>query len=229
MTEAILATGTAFWLGLLTAVSPCPLATNIAALSFVSRKASGTMAALATGGLYTLGRTLAYTVLGVLLVSGLLSAPHLSNLLQKHMNQLLGPLLILVGMILLGILSPKTPAVSVSEGLGRRTEQMGFAGALFLGVLFALSFCPASAALFFGSLLPVAVHAKSKVLVPAVYGVATGLPVLVCALLLAMGVQAVSRAHRAITRFESVARRLTGAVFVLVGIYYCLVHIWRII
>lgn len=229
MTETLLASGTAFWLGLLTAVSPCPLATNIAALSFVSRKSSATGSAVATGALYTLGRSLAYTGLGVLLVSGLLSAPHLSSFLQRHMNQLLGPLLILVGMILLGILSPKSPGVSVSEAVGLRAERMGLVGALFLGVLFALSFCPASAALFFGSLVPVAVQAKSKVLVPAVYGVATGLPVLLCSLLLAMGVQAVSRAHQAITRFESVARKLTGTVFVLVGIYYCLVHIWRVI
>ncbi|GMV35613.1 MAG: cytochrome c biogenesis protein [Fimbriimonadales bacterium] len=229
MTEVLLATGTAFWLGLLTAVSPCPLATNLAALSFVSRKANGTSSAVATGALYTLGRTIAYTVLGVLLVSGLLSAPYLSSLLQRYMNQLLGPLLILVGMVLLGMLTPKTPGVSVSAAIGQRAERMGLFGALLLGVLFALSFCPASAALFFGSLVPVAVQAKSNVLVPAVYGVATGLPVLVCGLFLAMGVQAAARAHRALTRFESVARKLTGTVFVLVGLYYCLVHIWRVI
>lgn len=223
MPELSLAAITAVWLGLLTAISPCPLATNIAAISFISRKIGKVRGVLIGGGLYTLGRTLTYTILGMLLVRGLTAAPTLSHALQKYMNQLMGPLLILVAMVLLDLLQLRAlSATGWTERLLNRLEQRGGAGALLLGVVFALSFCPGSAAIFFGSLLPLAVHYRSALLLPALYGIATGLPVLVFALLLAFSSGKIARIYNRITQFEVWAQRVTGLIFLGLGLYMTL-------
>jgi len=217
----------AAWLGILTSISPCPLTTNIAAISFVGRRIGSPRAALATGLLYTLGRTLVYVVLGTLLVSSLLSAPVVSHLLQKYMNKLLGPILILVGMVLVGLIQFNTKGSGLTEKVGKRVEAWGMWGALPLGVVFALSFCPGSAALFFGSLVPLAVKYESRLLLPTVYSAGTALPVLVFAILIVLGTRAVGRAFDRITQFEFWARRITGILFIAIGIYYCLAFIFH--
>jgi cytochrome c-type biogenesis protein len=226
MTELLIGAVSAFWLGILTSISPCPLATNIAAISFVGRRVASPRKVLLTGLLYTAGRTLTYLVLGVLLVSSLLSAPGLSHALQKYMNKALGPILILVGMVLVELIQINISGPGVSEKLQKRVEALGMWGALLLGVVFALSFCPLSAALFFGSLLPLALRCQSGVLLPAAYGVATGLPVLVFAVLIALGANCVGAAYNKLVPFEKWARRITGSIFILVGIYYCLTYIF---
>lgn len=226
MTGFFLGIASAFWLGILTSISPCPLATNIAAISFVGRRVGSPTRVLLAGLLYTAGRTLTYLVLGVLLVSSLLSAPYLSHILQKYMNKVLGPVLILVGMALVELIQVNFAGSGVSEKMQKRVEALGMWGALLLGGVFALSFCPVSAALFFGSLLPLALQYESGVILPAAYGVATGLPVLVFAILIVLGAKRVGEAYNKIVPFEKWARRATGAIFILVGVYYCLTHIF---
>ena len=227
MTSWWLAAGGAVWLGVLTSISPCPLATNITAMSFVARRVGRPSAVLFSGVLYTLGRALTYLVLGVLLVSSLLSAPQLSLALQKNMNSVLGPILILVGMVLLDLLVLPRLGRGTMTRAGERVAGWGVWGAGLLGILFALSFCPVSAALFFGSLLPLAVKVGSRAALPALYGVGTAVPVLFFAGLLAAGSQSVSRIFNRLTGLEKWARRATGAVFVAAGIYYTLVHLFR--
>lgn len=219
MSEYILAAATAAWLGFLCSISPCPLATNIAAISFVGRKVGKVGAVLGAGLLYTLGRTLTYVALGVILVGGLTAAPELSHVLQKYMNLLMGPLLILVAMVLLNLIK-FTPGSGggLGEAMRRRMETCGMFGAFLLGVVFALSFCPTSAALFFGSLLPLAVKMESGFALPGIFGIATGLPVLLFAFMLAFCANKVGRAYNSLSKFEVWAQRITGAVFLLVGI-----------
>ncbi|MBN1419696.1 MAG: sulfite exporter TauE/SafE family protein [Planctomycetes bacterium] len=228
MTELLLGAASAFWLGILTSISPCPLATNIAAISFVGRRVGSPARVFLAGVLYTIGRTATYAALGVLLVSSLLSAPHVSHILQKHMNELLGPILIVVGMVLLEMIGLGSWGGGAGGKLQKRVEALGMSGALLLGIVFALSFCPVSAALFFGSLIPVALRCGSGVLVPSAYGVATGLPVLVFALLISLGAKRVAEVYDRIVPFERWARRITGAIFILVGLYYTLAHIFGI-
>ena len=219
MTGFLLAAASAFWLGILTSISPCPLATNIAAISFIGRRAEGAMKATLSGLAYSLGRALAYTGLGAVVVLGLLSVPGVSNFLQRYMNKLLGPLLILVGMYLLGLLG-FTLATSVgSQSLRERAASSGIWGAGFLGILFALSLCPVSAALFFGSLIPLAVAQESKVILPMLYGIGTGLPVVAVAALLSLGEKTLGRILHRLDAVQRWAQRATGAVFILVGIY----------
>ena len=228
MTEFLIGVAAAFWLGILTSISPCPLATNIAAISFVGRRVGSPAKVFLAGLLYTAGRTLTYLVLGVLLVSSLLSAPYVSHILQKYMNKVLGPILILVGMVLVELIQINFSDSGVGEKMQRRVEALGMWGALLLGAVFALSFCPVSAALFFGSLLPLALRCRSGVILPSAYGVATGLPVLVFAVLIALGAKRVGEAYNKLVPFEKWARRITGGIFMLVGIYYCLAHIFGV-
>lgn len=225
--EAI-ALGEAFWLGILTSVSPCPLATNIAAISFVGRRVSSPQQVLFSGVVYTLGRSLVYVVIGALLVAGLLSIPGVSTFLQKYMNKILGPLLIVVGMFLLDLIQWKLPVSVRTERLQERMGRAGIWGAGLLGVIFALSFCPVSAALFFGRLIPLSLEHGSSLALPSLYGVGTGLPVLVFALVIAFGTQSVGGAFTRVSQIEWWARRITGAIFILVGIRFTLVYIFRI-
>lgn len=228
MTALLVAVATAFWLGVLTSISPCPLATNIAAISFVGRRVDSPRQVCMAGLLYTLGRTVVYTVLGILLTQTLLSAPMLSHRLQKVMNLAIGPILILVGMVLLELIAFNMSGKGVTEGLQKRVERMGVWGAGLLGVLFALSFCPTSAALFFGTLLTLAVKQQSGVLIPAAYGLATGLPVLVFAILIAVGTNLVARAYNQLVVIEKWARNITGGLFIVIGIYLSLKHIFAV-
>ena len=228
MHEYGLAIASAFWFGVLTSISPCPLATNIAAISFVGRRVDSPRQVFSAGLLYTSGRSLAYLALGSLLVSSMLSAPFLAHALQKYMNRALGPILILVGLALLEVFSFNLPGSGFGDRLQKRVEGMGVWGAGLLGILFALSFCPTSAALFFGSLLPLALHQESAIMLPGVYGIATGLPVLLFAVLIALGANKVGQAFNRIQMFERWARRITALFFILIGVYYCLVTFWGI-
>ena len=227
MTEFLIAAGAAFWLGILTSISPCPLATNVTAVSFIGKQMSSPRNVLFSGLLYTLGRTIAYTVLGVILVSGILSAPGVSYFLQKQMNVFAGPLMILVGMVLLDMIPLKMGTGSnVVPWLQKRVGAWKLWGPLLLGILFALSFCPVSAALFFGSLLPIAVRHESGLAIPGIYGIATGLPAFLFAVLLAFGTNRIAHTYKRLVMYERWARRITAILFIAVGIYFCLVYMY---
>ena len=219
---------TAFWLGILTSISPCPLATNIAAISYVGRRVDSPVRVFFAGALYTSGRMFSYLVLAVILVSSMLSAPVMSHVLQKYMNMILGPILILAGVFLLEIIPLNVRGFGINESLQKKVDALGIWGAGFLGIIFALSFCPTSAAIFFGSLLPLALKHRSDVLIPCFYGIATALPVFLFAVLLAIGTNRVAQAYNRIVIFEKWARTITGVLFVLIGSYYCLVHIFNV-
>ena len=223
---------TALWLGILTSISPCPLATNIAAISFLGKRIGSIRTMLLSGLVYTAGRMLTYVVLAFIIVRAMLSIPVVSMFLQTYMNKLLGPVLIVAGMFLLELLTVSFPGVGISTKSQQRFEKSGILGAGLLGMLFALTFCPVSAALFFGSLIPLTLHsgylAQSSILYPSLYGIGTALPVIVFAFLVSFSVHSVGRAFTLIQKFERYARRITGIIFILVGIYYTLRFIFGI-
>lgn len=226
---SLVAAASALWLGILTSISPCPLATNIAAISFIGRRVASPRLIFVTGLLYALGRTLAYLGLGALLVASVLSVPELSMLLQKYMNKLLGPLLIVVAMFLLDLVSLSLPGSGVSQSMQKRIDALGMWGALPLGMLFALTFCPVSAALYFGSLIPLAVKARSSLLLPGLYGVGTAVPALAFAVLVAVSARSVGKAFNALTKVERWARQITGVLFLGIGLYYSLKFIFGVL
>jgi len=232
MNSVTAASLTALWLGILTSISPCPLATNIAAISFIGKRIGSIRAMLLSGLVYTAGRMLTYVALAFIIVRAMLSIPVVSMFLQTYMNKLLGPVLIVAGMFLLELLTVPFPGMGISEKSQQRFEKSGILGAGILGMLFALTFCPVSAALFFGSLIPLSLHSgyltQSSILYPSLYGIGTALPVIVFAFLVSFSVHSVGRAFTLIQKFERYARWITGITFILVGIYYTLRFIFGV-
>jgi len=218
----------AAWLGILTSISPCPLASNIAAISFLSKKIIHPRAVLAAGLAYTAGRMLSYAALGFIVISSILSVPVLANFLQKYMNKAFGPILIVTGLFLLEIIRFNTTGITVPEKMQKKLAASGTAGAFVLGVIFALVFCPVSAAIFFGSLIPLALKSAGGAGLPLVYGIGTGLPVLAFAVLIALGVTSLSKLFNRLTKIEYVMRLVTGAVFIAVGLYYVAIYVLKI-
>lgn len=212
----------ALWLGILTSVSPCPLATNIAAVSYISRTISRKKVVFLSALFYTLGRMISYTVIAFIVVQSLLAIPPLSFWLQVHMPKLIGPLLIVLGLFL-------TELVSVNFGgtkIQRNYAEWGYAGSLLMGFLFALAFCPISTALFFGSLIPLAIQQKSPFFLPLLYGVGTALPVIVFAFVLSLGSAALATAFNAVTRWERRLRISFGVIIIFSGIYLTITHVF---
>lgn len=219
---------TALWLGILTSISPCPLATNIAAVSFISKKFDSQLAALLNGVLYTLGRTLTYFLLSGLIIGGLFSIPSISLFLQSYVAKFLGPVLIIVGMFLLNLL-PMPAFGNICGDIHSRLVGKGYIGSFLLGAFFALAFCPASAAIFFGAMIPLALEKHSIIGMPVIYGVGTGLPVMAFATAIALGFRGVGRLFHNVVKFELWIRRVTGVLFIIIGIYYILTHIFGVI
>ena len=225
MTAVLAGLGPALWLGILTSISPCPLASNVAAVSYVGRHAAEPRRVLLAGLAYSAGRALTYVLVGWLVVTSILSLPGVSFFLQQRMNQVLGPLLVLIGAGILGWIPVRLPSTGFGEGFRARVAGRGALGAGALGILFALSFCPVSAGLFFGGLIPLAISAHSRVILPAVYGVGTGLPVVFFAVLIAFGASGVAKAFNALAGFERAARVLTGVIFLAAGGWLILTHL----
>ena len=223
MDPPLAVSASAVWLGLMTSVSPCPLAANIAAMSYVGREVGSRRRTLLAGLLYTLGRAFAYAALAAILVGGLLSVPEVALFLQTYMNRILGPLLVAVGLVLLEWVRLPGFGSQLYDRTGDRLVKAGLVGALPLGAVLALAFCPVSAGLFFGGLIPLALEHRSSLWLPALYGIGTGLPVVVFAVLVSAGLAWVGSAFHRLQAVERWARRVTAVVVIAVGLYYT----WR--
>ncbi len=220
MKDIFFAFCSAFWLGILTSISPCSLATNIAAVSYLSRKSNLIKQVISLSIAYTIGRMFAYTILGILIIASLLSIPSISHFLQNYMNNILGPILILVGLFLLDIIKLNIPAFSISHDKQELLVSSGITGSFSLGILFALSFCPISAALFFGSLIPLSLQNKFGIILPLFYGIGTALPVLLFAMGITFGLQSLNKWFHMVSRIELFTRKITGVIFIVAGLYY---------
>lgn len=225
----ILALTSAFLLGILTSISPCPLATNIAAISFIGHRIGRKDHVIISGVLYTIGRVLAYVLLASLIISGLLGSGEISRFMQKYMNEALGPIMILIGMILLEWIGISLPiSISGVNKLQEHAKKGGLWWALPIGAIFALSFCPVSAGLYFGGLIPLSVNHTSYVTLPLVYAIGTALPVILFAMIIALGMNKLSKVYDRVSTFGTRARYATGVIFILVGIHYSLINIYGI-
>lgn len=210
---------TAIILGLMTAISPCPLATNISAIGFISRDISDKKRVFTNGLIYTLGRAISYTGLALILYFGA-SKSNVSMLFQGWGEKLLGPLLIVIGLMMLDIIKIKFPALSkITESIGEKGKG-SYWSTLLLGMLFALAFCPYSGVLYFAMLIPVTISSASGLYLPIIFAVATGLPVIIFAWLLAFAIENVSKVYNSIRIFEIWVRRAISVLFITVGIYY---------
>jgi cytochrome c-type biogenesis protein len=209
----------AFILGLMTAISPCPLATNITAIAYISKDIESKRRVFLNGLIYTGGRAITYTLLGLILFFGA-STFNVARLLQGWGEKLLGPLLLLIGIYMLGLFAIKLPAWIHVGGNMQNNKKKGFWQVLLLGVVFALAFCPYSGVLYFGMLIPLTISSTSGLMLPLIFAIATGLPVIILAWMLAYTVSEVGSFYNKLRTFEKWFRRIVAVVFILVGLYY---------
>jgi len=209
----------AFLLGLMTAISPCPLATNITAIGYISKNIEDKQKVFLNGLYYTLGRGISYTGLGLVFFFGI-GQFELSGFFQEWGEKLLGPLLVIIGLFMLGIIKLALPGLNYLNDKMESKANNGFWGALLLGIVFALAFCPYSGVLYFGMLIPMTVSSASGLYLPMVFAVATGIPVVIFAWLLAFSVGSVGHLYSKMKQFEVWFRRVIATLFIITGCYF---------
>jgi len=213
----------AFILGLMTSISPCPLTTNITATAFISKNIASKRKVLLSGLLYSFGRAFSYTTIGLILFFGA-SKFQIARFFNQNGEKYLGPLLIVIGLIMLNVITFKFLGKSnFTEKLSEKFKDKGLLGSFLIGVIFALAFCPYSAALFFGMLIPMTLASADGLYLPIIFALGTGLPVILFSYLLAFAAGSVGAFYSKITKIEKVMRNVAGVVFILTGIYYVLI------
>ncbi len=210
-------------LGLMTAISPCPLATNITATAFIAKNISSQRKVLLSGLMYSLGRAFSYTSIGIILYFGA-SKFQIATFFNQNGEKYLGPVLIILGLIMLNVIKLNfLGKSSFSDKLSEKFKDKGLLGSFLIGVVFALAFCPYSGALFFGMLIPITISSSEGLYLPLVFAFGTSLPVLLFTYLLAFAATSVGTFYTKITKIEKVMRYVAASVFILTGIYYVLI------
>ncbi|WP_299779212.1 aromatic aminobenezylarsenical efflux permease ArsG family transporter [uncultured Formosa sp.] len=215
----------AFLLGLMTAISPCPLATNITATAFISKNIANKRKVFLSGLLYSLGRGFSYTVIGLILYFGA-SKFHIARFFNQNGEKYLGPLLILIGLIMLNVIKINfLGTINFQDKLSDKFKDKGLLGAFLIGVVFALAFCPYSGALFFGMLIPMSITSADGLYLPIIFAFGTGLPVILFTYLLVSAARKIGIFYNKITKIEKLMRTVAGVVFILTGLYYVSIFI----
>jgi cytochrome c-type biogenesis protein len=213
---------TALILGLMTAISPCPLATNITAVGFISKDIQNRNRVFINGLVYTLGRSLSYTILAIILFYSA-DQFRVSGFLQRYGEKIIGPLLILIGLFMIDVIKINFPGLSSLTEKFSKKGVNSFWGMLFLGIIFALAFCPYSGVLYFGMLIPLTISSSEGILLPVVFAIATGIPVIIFAWLIAYTLSGVGGIYNKIKTFEIWFRSLIAVLFIGIGIYYVVI------
>lgn len=210
---------TAFILGLMTAISPCPLATNITAVGFISRDIENKHRVFINGILYTLGRAITYTAIPLVIFFGV-DQLKFSGFFQRYGEKIIGPLLIVIGLFMLDFIKVNFPAMNRLSTRMQHKETWSSLDAILLGIVFALAFCPYSGVLYFGMLVPMTVSSASGLYLPVVFALATGIPVIIFSWLLAYTVSGIGGFYHKVKTFELWFRRIIAILFIVVGVYY---------
>jgi len=215
----------AFFIGLMTAISPCPLATNITAIAYISKKNNNGKSTLITSFVYTLGRMFTYVSLASLIVYIGVNIQTISLFLQNYGEKILGPLLVFAGLVMLNIIRlPPFKGSSKLDKMKEKLSEKGYLGSFLLGIIFALAFCPISGVLFFGMLIPLSLKFSDGLLIPSVFAFATGLPVIIFSFILVYSVSKIGKVMHKVQIFEKYTRYVVAIVFILIGLYY----IWSV-
>ena len=215
----------AFALGLLTAVSPCPLATNITATAYIAKTINSKSKVILSGLLYTLGRLFSYTGIAAIIYFGA-SKFHIAKAFHGNGEKFIGPIMLLIGLIMLDIIKLNwISGGSLTEKLTEKFKDKGLLGSFLLGALFAMAFCPYSGALYFGMLIPLTLSSEAGLAVPIVFSLGTGLPVLLFAFIIAFSIEKLGKYFNAIKKVEKVMRFIAGLTFVITGLYYINIYL----
>jgi len=211
---------TAFLLGIMTSISPCPLATNITAVAFISREIKDSKRVLLNGLMYTLGRGITYSLIAILMYLGF-SAFNFQAVFQKWGDKLLGPFLIITGLFMLDVIKINLKTGNqFTEKTQNWLQNKGYLGSLMLGTLFALAFCPYSGVMFFGMLIPLVISTNNPLFAPLLFSIGTGFPVIVFSFIIAFSVKKIGTAFDSVKKVEIWIRKITGILFIFGGLYY---------
>ena len=214
---------TALILGLMTAISPCPLATNLTAIAFIGKDINNKRKVFINGLIYTFGRAVSYTGLGLIFFFGA-SQFKISGFVQQWGEKLLGPFLIILGLLMLDVVKIKFPGFGKLKEKMEQKSQSGFLGVLLLGIVFALAFCPYSGVLYFGMLIPITITSASGLYLPLIFALGTGLPVIIFAWFIAYAVGGVGGVYNKVKIFEKWFRRVVSVIFIVVGLYFSIIY-----
>jgi cytochrome c biogenesis protein CcdA len=215
----------AFALGLLTAVSPCPLASNITATAYIAKTINSKSKVILSGVLYTFGRVFSYTTIGALIYFGA-SKFQVAKLFQGNGEKFIGPVMIIIGLIMLDVIKLNFLSNgNLTDKLSEKFKDKGLLGSFLLGAIFALAFCPYSGALFFGMLIPMTLSANGGLVIPIIFSIGTGLPVLIFAFIIAFSIEKLSKYFKAIQKVEKVMRVISGLTFLITGLYYINIYL----
>jgi sulfite exporter TauE/SafE len=203
----------------MTAISPCPLATNITAVGFISKDLENRNRVFLNGILYTLGRAISYFGIAFIMFLGA-DQLKFSGFFQQYGEKIIGPLLLIIGLFMLDVLKIKFPGLSSLTSRMERKKRWGYLDVILLGIVFALAFCPYSGVLYFGMLIPMTISSASGLYLPVIFAIATGIPVIIIAWILAYAVSGLGTAYNRIKSFEIWFRRVIAVLVIAVGIYY---------
>jgi cytochrome c biogenesis protein CcdA len=214
----------AWALGILTAISPCPLATNITATAYIARTLEGKRKVLLSGLLYTLGLAFTYTTIAMIISLGA-SKFHVAKFFQGNGEKFVGPIMIVIGLIMLNVIRFNfLGKSSLKNKLGEKFKDRGLLGSFLLGVLFAMAFCPYSGAMYFGMLVPMTIKSDMGITLPLFFAIGAGSLVLFFTLVIAFSMEKLGVYFKRITQIEKVMRYIAAALFILTGLYYVLIY-----
>lgn len=212
-------------LGLLTAISPCPMATNIAAIGYIGKEVTNRRRVFFAGLAYTLGRVAAYSALGIVLIILIRSGVNLFGV-QRAITSIgewiIAPLLIVVGAYMLLGEKLKLPSQNISGEGERVAKRGGYWGVFLLGLLFALTFCPSSCIFYFGMLIPLSATTPEGYILPTVFAISTSLPVVIVAWVIAFSANKIGVIYNSMQVLQKRMNLAVGILFIAIGIYYCL-------
>jgi len=210
----------AFLIGIMTSISPCILTTNITAIAYISKDIKTVKNTLLNGIFYTIGRGISYTILATLIYFGF-SSFKISSIFQGWGDKVLGPVLILIGLIMIDIIKINFKNTNPKiENLKLWLIKKGYIGSLSLGILFALAFCPYSGVLFFGVLIPMVLKSSESLLLPPLFALGTGLPVIIFSFIIAFSANKIGLIFFKVSQIEKIIRKITATIFIIFGIYY---------
>jgi cytochrome c-type biogenesis protein len=213
----------AFILGLMTAISPCPLATNITAIAFIGKDIENKRRVFLNGLIYTFGRAFTYTGLGLIFYFTA-SQFHISRFIQQWGERLLGPILIIIGVFMLDIIKIKFPGLGKLSQKLEEKSRTGYWGVFLLGLVFALAFCPYSGVIYFGMLIPMTISSPNGLYLPVLFAIGTGLPVIIFAWIIAFTVGGIGKLYDRIKIFEKIFRKIVAILFLIAGIHFVIIY-----
>ena len=213
----------AFILGLMTAISPCPMAANITAIAYIGKDINKKSKVFINGLIYTLGRAITYTVIGLIFYFGA-SQFKIQSFVQEWGEKFLGPILIIIGLFMLDFVNIKIPGFGKLNEKAEQKSRTGLWGVLLLGIVFALAFCPYSGVLYFGMLIPITISSSSGLYLPLIFAIGTGLPVIIFAWFIAYTVGGIGSVYNKVKVFEKWFRRIVSLIFIATGIYLTVIY-----